>query len=96
MGRKTPREKVVAREMQIVEAMKAYKTKKIPTIKGAAETYGVPFTTLHARLRGRKCRALAHQDQQKLTPQEEKAIVDWCSFLDDCGFPPERILFGLK
>ena len=96
MGRKTSREKKIARERQVAKAINAYKTEKIPTIRGAADTYGVPYTTLQARLRGRKNQVLAHNNQQKLTLWEEKAIVDWCSFLDKCGFPPQMDLVWVQ
>ena len=95
MGRKTSREKKIARERQVAKAINAYKTEKIPPIRGAA-TYGVPYTTLQARLRGWKNWVLAHNDQQKFTPWEEKAIVDWCSFLDKYGFPPRMDLVWVQ
>ena len=55
----------------------------------AVELYGVPRTTLYYRLAGsRQSRQDAHEDQQRLTKPEEKAIVKFCFEMDDCGFPP--------
>jgi len=33
-------------------------------------------------------RVISHQEQQRLTPAEESAIVKWCEEQDDRGFPP--------
>ena len=50
MGRKMPRKKIIAYERQIARIIYTYKTEKILTIRGAADTYGVPYTTLQAKL----------------------------------------------
>ena len=54
MGRKISREKKIAHERQVAKVINAYKTEKILTIRGAADTYGVPYTTLQAKLRSQK------------------------------------------
>ena len=45
--------------------------------------------TLYRRVAGTHAsRSASHQDQQRLTPAEERAIVKWCHDQDDRGFPP--------
>lgn len=48
------------------------------TLAQSATAYGVPYGTLYGRVkRGRTTRQEAHEDQQLLTPAEEKKIVRW-------------------
>ena len=54
-----------------------------PSIRSAARTYSIPYTTLRDRLRGLQPHSEAHQDLQLLTVREEKAIVRFCETLDD-------------
>ena len=46
MNRKTLRKKKIAHERQVAKVINTYKIEKIPTIRGAADTYGVPYTAL--------------------------------------------------
>ncbi|KAF2277128.1 uncharacterized protein EI97DRAFT_351311, partial [Westerdykella ornata] len=43
----------------------------------AASSYGIPESTLRGRLRGQQPHATAHQNQQRLTPEQEAFLVDW-------------------
>ena len=55
----------------------------------ASEAFDVKSRTLYQHLAGTTLpRAAAHEEQQRLTPPEEKAIVKWCFTQDDIGFPP--------
>ena len=58
-----------------------------PSIRSAARTYNVPYTTLKDRLHGLQTRTEAHQGLQLLSVQEEKAIVCFCETFDDWGHP---------
>jgi hypothetical protein len=57
-----------------------------------AAKYGVPSSTLSERERGGLTRREGHAHRQKLTPDMEKALEDWCIQLDDWGFPPRMDL----
>ena len=50
MSRKISREKKITCERQVAKIINAYKTEKIFTIRGVADTYGVQYTILQARL----------------------------------------------
>jgi hypothetical protein len=66
-----------------------------PSIRSAASTYGLPYSTLRDRLRGTQSASVAHHHEQLLTDQEEKSIVRFCNTLDDYGHPANmRILKG--
>jgi len=43
----------------------------------AADYNGVARSTLQERLNGRQGHAIAHQDQQRLTPEQEDFLADW-------------------
>lgn len=43
----------------------------------AANAHGVPRSTLQDRLHGRQSHAVAHQHQQRLTPEQESFLADW-------------------
>ena len=43
----------------------------------AARAYNVPESTLRERLQGRLPYATAHQQQQRLSSQQEKFLVQW-------------------
>ena len=87
MGRVKRREPATDRENDIREAKHAYLSGEVASIRAAASTYGIPFGTLRDRLRGTQPRSIAHENEQLLTPEEEKSIVRFCEALDDLGHP---------
>ena len=55
----------------------------------ASETFEVDRRTLYCRIASTtRYTVEAHEGQQRLTNQEEKAIVKWCFCQDDIGFLP--------
>ena len=74
---------------QLANAIRAYRDKKYTSIRAAAESYGVPYSTFYGRLNGgRQNRLVAHEKDQIIAPAEEKAIVNWITRLDNRRFPP--------
>jgi Tc5 transposase DNA-binding domain len=62
-----------------------------------AQKYGVAVRTFSDRRKGRtQARKVAHEHEQVLSPREEKALVRWCTFMDDRGFPARRELVCQK
>jgi hypothetical protein len=87
MGRVKSRDAATDRENEIREAKHAYLSGLEPSIRAAASTYGIPYSTLRDRLRGAQPRSAAHEKEQLLTLEEEKSIVRFCETLDDLGHP---------
>lgn len=63
------------------------------SLRSAAQQFSVPYTTLHARWKGRKTRKEVAEEQQILTPAEEKMVVQWTKAmaLRGMGWSPEII-----
>ena len=80
------------RENNIKHAMRAYQKGETSSMRGMAERYGVPYSTLCDRLNGVQDRKSSGKPMQLFTKQEEKAIVRWCNYLDDWRFPPKLTL----
>ncbi|OCK73468.1 hypothetical protein K432DRAFT_473611, partial [Lepidopterella palustris CBS 459.81] len=58
-------------------------------ITATVEKYGVNRTTLSKRWRGvQGSREAGYQNQQLLTPQQEKTLVEWIEDLTAQGLPP--------
>lgn len=76
------------REALFMAALKDLETGKEPSIRAAAERYGLKYETLRDRKRGAKNRVEAHEDQQNLTYSEEEAIKEWIAKVDGFGWPP--------
>ena len=53
-----------------------------------ARLYGVPQSTLQARLKGRRAAEHYHQATQRLNVQEEQALIDWIERMTAWGWPP--------
>ena len=87
---KVNRRKAADYEIRLPKAIKATERLQHPLkVSEAAEEYQVDKRTLYRRIAGtHKSRSVSHQDQQRLTPAEERAIVKWCHDQDDRGFPP--------
>ena len=60
---------------------------KEPSIRSAALTYGLPYTTLRDRLRGARNASEAHIEQRLLTLEQGKSLVRFCEALADLGHP---------
>ena len=59
-----------------------------PSLTTAAQMVGVAPTTVMHRLKGRKNKEEEGHGRQKLTPEEERAVVDRCYFCCRLEFPP--------
>jgi hypothetical protein len=59
----------------LTEAMISYRTGEYDSLRNCASAFGIPVTTLLKRLRDRKDRILAHENQQSLTSTEESTLV---------------------
>ncbi|KAK8037993.1 hypothetical protein PG994_014760 [Apiospora phragmitis] len=55
----------------------------------AAKQFGVPFTILHARIRGHKPRVLK-KETAKLTMNQERLLAQWAGAQCELGFPPSK------
>ena len=87
MGRVKPCRDDKEHEKSIRLAKRDFTNGIEPSIRSAALTYNIPYTTLRARLHGRQTRTEANQGLQLFSVQEEKAIVRFCETLDDWGHP---------
>ncbi|KAH6643497.1 hypothetical protein C7974DRAFT_289094, partial [Boeremia exigua] len=56
----------------------------------AAEWYGIAESTLRGRQQGQQPHAIAHQQQQRLTPEQEAFLVDWILDEDSRAQPPSH------
>ena len=56
----------------------------------AARAYDVPESTLRERLQGRLPYAIAHQQQQRLSSEQEEFLVQWILKEDERGYPPSH------
>ena len=57
------------------------------SMRKVAKQYGIPKSSLHNRVNGKMTRKEEHQRRQKLSPQEELAIVNWLHRLQAWGWP---------
>jgi hypothetical protein len=56
----------------------------------AAKAWGVPRSTLQERINGRQPNAIAHSNQQRLTPEQERFLVEWILEEDSRAQPPSH------
>lgn len=54
----------------------------------AARAYNIPESTLRDRMNGATTYAISHQNQQRLSPQQENFLADWILEEGACGYPP--------
>lgn len=76
-GRHCAVKKMDAKELAIQYAIDDLMTGVHKSQRKAAQAHGVARSTLQERLNGRQCHAVAHQDQQRLTPEQEDFMADW-------------------
>jgi hypothetical protein len=76
------------KEGRLLLALQAYQKGQIKSIRGAAATYNVPYTTLSDRVRGRVSRGDSRANGHKLTATEEEALLQWVISMDERGYSP--------
>lgn len=82
--------KAEEREKAIQKAIAGVKDRTYRNADHAAKELGVSKTTLHRRLKGGKSRVEGKENQQRLTPQEEKALAAWISASTRSGNPVQH------
>jgi len=75
-------------ELRLQEAIRHYQHSDEPSMRSSAEKFGIAYSTLRGRIKGRQTRVLGHLKMQVLTEFEEKSIARWCERLDKWGHPP--------
>jgi len=76
-------------EERLQAAIRGIRSGTEVNVTGASEFSELKGRTLYRRLAGTfVSRAEGHEDQQRRTPPEEKAIVKFCFAQDDIGLPP--------
>jgi transposase len=78
------------RELAIQSAICDLNAGVFTSQRKAAKAYGVPRSTLQERINGRQPNAIAHQQQQRLTPEQERFLVDWILDEDLRAQPPSH------
>jgi len=58
--------------------------------RSAAKAWGIPRSTLQDRMKGRRPHKIAHQQQQRLTPDQEEFLVEWIIDEDSRAQPPSH------
>lgn len=76
-----------ARELAIQSAISDLNAGVYPSQRKAAQAWGVPRSTLQERINGRQPSAIAHHNQQRLTPEQELFLVDWILDEDERARP---------
>jgi hypothetical protein len=78
----------IQQEGRIVLAMDALKQGYFTSMKGAAKSYDVPYTTLRRRICECPARRDARPTNCKLTTIEESTLVQWILSMDQRGLSP--------
>jgi hypothetical protein len=79
------------REQAIESAITDLRRGVFSSQRKAADAYGIPRSTLQQRLNGRKPNAIAHSNQQRLTPEQETFLADWILDEDSRAQPPSHL-----
>ena len=76
-----------AKEAAMQSAILDFHQGIVGSIRAAAATHGVHYSTLSRRLKGGKSRQRRFQKSALLTPEQEETLVSICIQLDDWGYP---------
>ncbi|XPS75829.1 hypothetical protein M3J07_007895 [Ascochyta lentis] len=79
-----------AREAAIQLAIHDLNSGVFTSQRKAAKAYGVPRSSLQERLKGRQPNAIAHHQQQQLTQEQERFLVEWILEEDLRAQPPSH------
>jgi hypothetical protein len=82
------RQELTEQEGRILVAIQAIKKQAKLSIRQAALTYDIPYTTLYARLHGRQNRVEKRANSFKLTEIEENSLKQWIISMDIRGAAP--------
>ncbi|RJE17622.1 Pogo transposable element [Aspergillus sclerotialis] len=75
-------------EGKILLALQGFEKGQFRSLYAAAETFGVSYTTLRNRARGRTSRVDTRANSHKLTQLEEDSLVEWIFSIDSRGAAP--------
>jgi hypothetical protein len=75
-------------EGRILLAIQAIKQGQIQSLRAAAASYDVNYSSLYYRFHGMTPRRDSTPNSRQLSPYEEEAIVQYILDLDSRGFPP--------
>jgi hypothetical protein len=78
---------LASKEGRMALAIKSYKSGSFTSIRSAANTYGIPESTLRSRLQGRPSLEEKRSANLKLTDTEEQTLVNWILSMDERGLP---------
>jgi hypothetical protein len=79
-------------EGRVALALQAYNTHQSPSLRTAATTYDVPYTTLYRRHTGVLSRADTTANSRKFTDNEEQILLRKILQLSADGFPPQHVI----
>jgi hypothetical protein len=79
-----------SRELAIQSAIRDLNAGVATSVRAAARAWGVPRSTLQGRLAGQQSHAIAHNHQQRLTPEQEEFLVQWILDEDLRALPPSH------
>lgn len=82
--------KMDPREVAIQSAIADLNAGIYKSQRQAARAYGIPRSSLQSRLHGRQPHAIAHSNQQRLTPEQEDFLVHWILEEDKRAQPPSH------
>ena len=71
------RQKLSGQEGRVLLAIKAIKNHEIPSIRQAATTFQIPWSTLRDRLKGVTYQGDMRANGHKLTQEEEDSLTQW-------------------
>jgi hypothetical protein len=75
-------------EAEVNNAVQRFLNNEFRSLRHCEEKTGVCRQTISARLAGRKPHNIAHSDNQKLSPELEKELVEWIILEDRAGNAP--------
>ena len=75
------------REVNIENALQAFREGKFWSLRAAVREFGVPPTTLDHCVKGGTGRRVANEHNQACSLAEEKAVIDWLQCCQKQGFP---------
>ena len=78
------------REQAMLRAIGDLDSGVYTSVRQAAKAYSVPESTLQGRHAGLLPHSIAHQQQQRLSPEQEALLVDWILDEDARAQPPSH------